>query len=157
LNSHRKFEEIQYLGFNTYGTLRRLVLSLLCFGLYWWKNSNEKNGDLFFLLGVIILVISAIMLFIKHIIITVEADQLILRSYWSGKIVAINLDDITNAQESNYSKYHFNNPVFNLHLKDTIRFYTGGNQAITLTTKNNSVYRINTAKPKELLLAIKLN
>ncbi|MEO0312448.1 MAG: hypothetical protein RIQ89_2105 [Bacteroidota bacterium] len=97
------------------------------------------------------------MLFIKHIIITVEADQLILRSYWSGKIVAINLDDITNAQESNYSKYHFNNPVFNLHLKDTIRFYTGGNQAITLTTKNNSVYRINTAKPKELLLAIKLN
>jgi hypothetical protein len=43
-----------------------------------------------------------------------------------------------------------NNPVFNLHLKGLVRFYTGGNEAVEITPKNGDPYRIGTQKPVEL-------
>ena len=54
------YVEKQYLGYNQLSMLRRLSLALFCFGLYWWKVTNNHNGDLFFLLGVVIIVISII-------------------------------------------------------------------------------------------------
>lgn len=144
------FEEKQYLGYNPLSLLRRLLLALFCFGLYWWKNVNNKNGDLFFLLGVIILIISVIMLFVLHIKITVTKEQVVLDGLWTSRKVVIDLKNIASIEKKKYSRYHLNNPVFNLHLKGMVRFYTGGNDAVEITDKAGLPYRIGTQRAAEL-------
>lgn len=144
------FEEKQYLGYNPLSLLRRLSLALFCFGLYWWKVTNERNGDLFFLLGVIIIVISILLLFVLHMKIRVFKTYVELDGLWTSRKVNIDLKNIIKIERKKYSEYHFNNPVFNLHLKGLVRFYTGGADAVEITQKNGDPYRIGTQKPAEL-------
>jgi len=150
-----QFEEKQYLGYNPLSLFRRLFLSLFCFALYWWKVHNNRNGDLFFWLGVGIIAISIILLFILHIRLTVNHNSIILDGLWTTRKVKISLNDIVKVERRKYSRYHLNNPVFNLHLKGTIRFYTGGNDAVELTDRDGQIYRIGTQRPTELERIIK--
>lgn len=144
------YVEKQYLGYNGLSLLRRLLLAFFCFGLYWWKNVNDRNGDLFFLLGMIIIVISIILLFVLHIKIRVFNSYIELDGLWTTKKVFIQLKDIVKIERTPYSSYHLNNPVFNLHLKGKVHFYTVGNEALQLTPKDGQPYRIGTAHPNEL-------
>ncbi len=113
------------------------------------------NGDLFFWLGVGIIAISIILLFILHIRLTVNHNSIILDGLWTTRKVKISLNDIVKAERRKYSRYHLNNPVFNLHFKGTIRFYTGGNDAVELTDRDGQIYRIGTQRPTELERIIK--
>jgi hypothetical protein len=145
-----QFEEKQYLGYNPLSLFRRLSLALFCFGLYWWKRHNEQNGDLFFLLGVIIIIISILLLFVLHMKIRVFKNFIELDGLWTTRKVNIELKNIIKIERKKYSHYHFNNPVFNLHLKGLVRFYTGGTEAVEITPKSGDPYRIGTQKPAEL-------
>ena len=79
------YVEKQYLGYNQLSMLRRLSLALFCFGLYWWKVTNNRNGDLFFFLGVTIIVISIILLFVLHLKIRVFKSYIELDGLWTTK------------------------------------------------------------------------
>ena len=144
------FEEKQYLGYNQPSMLLRLSLALFCFGLYWWKVHNGQNGDLFFLMGFVVIVISILLLFVLHIKIRVFRNYVELRGLWTTRKVNINLKDIVKIERRRYSHYHLNNPVFNLHVKGTVRFYTGGSDAVELTPHRGESYRIGTQRPAEL-------
>ena len=61
-----QFKERQYLGLNKMSIFRRISLAIFCFILFYWRENHEKSGDLFFLLGIIILIISIILVFILH-------------------------------------------------------------------------------------------
>jgi hypothetical protein len=152
MNTQEKplFEEKQYIGHNQLSMLRRLSLSMFCFALYWWKIHNDRNGDLFFWLGMSIIFISIVLLFILHIKIRVYKNSIVLDGLWTTRKVKIELDKIVKIERKKYSHYHLNNPVFNLHLKGTIRFYTGGNDAVEITDRDGQPYRIGTQKPTEL-------
>ena len=61
-----KFSEKQYLGLNKMSFFRRISLSVFCFIAYYLSENHDKSGELFFFLGISILVISALLVFILH-------------------------------------------------------------------------------------------
>ncbi|MFZ7105259.1 MAG: hypothetical protein ACOJUL_02190 [Candidatus Pollutiaquabacter aromativorans] len=149
------YEEKQYLGYNSLSLLRRLMLTLFCFGVYWWKKMNNQNSDLFFWLGVGIIVVSILLLFVLHLKIKVYKTHIELDGLWTARTVRIPLADIVKIERLKYSRYHLNNPVFNLHLKNTIRFYTGGNDAVEITDKSGTPYRIGSQHAGALETAVR--
>src|SRR5690348_7980778 len=92
------YEEKQYIGYNQLSTLRRLLLSLFCFAVYWWKIHNERNGDLFFWLGMGIIFISILLLFILHIKIRVYKNNIVLDGLWITRKVKIDLSNIVKIE-----------------------------------------------------------
>ncbi|MBK7854295.1 MAG: hypothetical protein IPJ79_04775 [Bacteroidetes bacterium] len=149
------FEEKQYLGFNKYSILRRMILAIFCFVAYYYTEDREQNADLLFLLGVVVLVVSIITLFVLHLKTTVYPGRIELDGLWSTKKVKIDLQNIVKFEKSEYSKHMLNNPVYNLHIKGTIRFYTSGNDALLLTDKEGVAYKIGTQKKEEFFNALK--
>lgn len=144
------FQEKQYLGYNKYSLIRRMVLTLFCFAAYWWTEHRGQKGDLFFLVGVTILFVSMVSMFVLHLKTTVYAHCIVLDGLWTTRKVKIDLDNIIKVERMRYSKYHLNNPVYNLHLKGTVRFYTGGKLAVNITDQDGLHYRIGTQRPEEL-------
>lgn len=162
------FEEKQYLGFNRSSMMRRLVLAIFCFVAYFWANnpkpvevsgiqigaypaeSISSEGELFFLLGIVILIISAAMIFVLHLKTTVTETQIILDSLWTSRKVKIDLRSIVSAKVLHYSKFNTKRPVYNLHFKGRIRFFTHGNEAVELQDKNGLLYRIGSQKASSL-------
>lgn len=142
MKEHPIYEEKQYLGYNRLSQLRRLLLMLFCFGVYWWKKMNGRNGDLFFWLGVGIIVVSILLLFVLHMRIRLYRDRLELGGLWSVRPVVIPLREIRNVVRTRYSKYHLNNPVFNLKWKNEVRFYTDGTEAVEITDGKGTPFRI---------------
>ena len=157
MNTQEKpiYEEKQYIGYNQLSMLRRLSLSLFCFAVYWWKIHNDRDGDLFFWLGMSIIFSSIVLLFILHIKISVYKNTIVLDGLWTTRKVKIDLKNIVKIERKKYSHYHLNNPVFNLHLKGTIRFYTGGSDAVEITDIDGQPYRIGTQKTTELERVLK--
>ena len=143
------FEEKQYLGYNKYSILRRMVLALFCFIAYYFTEEREQNGDLLFLLGVTISVISVVLLFILHLHTRLYDDHLILDGLWTTKKVKIDLRNIVKTEKVMLSRSMLNNPVYNLHYKGTIRFFTGGKEAVKLTDKDGLIYLIGSQKAEE--------
>lgn len=144
------FEEKQYLGYNKLALLRNMVFVLFCFIAYYWTEEREQNGDLFFLVGCAILVISIILLFVKHLHTKVYKESMELDGIWTTRKVKIDLNSIIKAEKTRYSSYWINNPVYNLHIKGVIRFYTMGKDAIQLTDKDGLVYLIGSQRVDEL-------
>jgi len=149
------FEEKQYLGYNKYSILRRMVLALFCFIAYYWTEEREQNGDLLFLLGVIIIVISVVLLFILHLHTRLYSDHLMLDGLWTTKKVKIDLRNMTGVEKTVLTGSMLNNPVYNLHHKGTIRFFSGGKEAVKLTDKDGLIYLIGTHKADELCRLIR--
>lgn len=144
------FEEKQYLGYNKLALLRNLVFVLFCFLAYFWTEEREENGKLFFVVGVSILVLSIIFLYVKHLHTKVYQGSVVLDGIWTTRKVKIDLNGIVKAEPSPYSQYWLNNPVYNLHIKGVVRFYTMGKDALKLTDKDGLVYLIGTQKAEEL-------
>jgi hypothetical protein len=167
------FEEKQYLGYNKFSIIRRMVLSLFCFfGYYWSQNPKPvtvsgieigsypadhipNSGELFFLVGVIILIFSVILIFVLHLHTQLTSSNLLLIGLWTKRMVKINLSDLREARVVKLKRLTFKQPVYNLHYRGKIRFYTSGNHALELKDKDGLMYRIGTHKPYELLEKLK--
>jgi len=78
-----------------------------------------------------------------------------LDGLWTTRLVKIDLNSIVKVEKGSYSRYFFNNPVYNLHKKGTIRFFTSGNDAIHLTDRDGLVYIIGSQRVNELERAIR--
>ena len=145
-----KFLEKQYLGLNKMSFIRRMVLSIFCFVTYYWSENHQKSGDLFFYLGISILVISALLVFVLHFETKIINGSIILDGLWTSRKVKIDINSIKSCEKVNYSKFFLNRSVYNLHYKKSIRFFTRGKDAVELTDKDGLIYLIGSQKVEEL-------
>lgn len=149
------FEEKQSLGRNKYWLNRRLVMAAFCFAAYFWTENKERDGDLLLVVGSAILVISFLLTFAVHFKTTLYENCLVLDGIWTTRKVKIDLSSIRSVQKTAYSKFMLNNPVYNLHKKGTIRFYTRGKDAVKLVDKDGLVYMIGSQHADQLARAIR--
>jgi len=149
------FIEKQYLGREFIPITIRLVLAMFCFAAYFFTDERERNGDLLIVVGFGIIIISIIMGFLLHYRTRVENKSILVDGLWTARLVKIDLNSIVKVEQKEYSRYLFNNPVYNLHSKGTIRFYCAGKDAIHLTDRDGLVYIIGTRHVNEFLRAIK--
>jgi len=145
-----KFLEKQYLGLNKMSFIRRMALSIFCFVAYYWSENHEKSGDLFFFLGISILVISALLVFVLHFETKIINGSIILDGLWTSRKVKIDINSIKSCQKVSYSRFFLNRSVYNLHYKKSIRFFTRGKDAVELTDQDGLIYLIGSQKAEEL-------
>jgi hypothetical protein len=148
------YTEKQYLGREFIPLSIRLVMAVFCFAAYFFTDIGSNNNDILAVVGFAILVISIIMGFLLHFRTRVINNSILLDGLWTTRLVKIDLNSIVNVEKAEYSRYLFNNPVYNLHSKGTIRFYTGGKNAIHLTDRDGLVYIIGSQHTNEFLRAI---
>ena len=148
------FEERQNLGTNKHTLSLRIFLALFCFVAYYFTDVPEINGDLLFIVGIAILLISLVLLFVTHIHITVNDGNIHFESSLKSSSVKIPVNSIVSVEKTKYSNYIINYPVYNLHRDGVISFYTGGKDAVKLTSRDGVVYLIGTHKPEELARVI---
>src|ERR1700710_750088 len=150
------FTEKQYLGREWIPVTIRLVLAVFCFAAYtfnFFTNETDK-ADILAVVGFAIIIISIIMGFLLHFRTRVQNKSVMLDGLWTTRLVKIDLNSIVKVEKGSYSRYFFNNPVYNLHKKGTIRFFTSGNDAIHLTDRDGLVYIIGSQRVNELERAI---
>ena len=152
--SETEFSEKQYFGLNKMSLARRMSLALFCFTAYYWRENHEKSGELYFFLGISIMIISIILFFILHFKTQVINGSIILDGLWTSRKIKIDTSSIVTVKTVKYSKYILNRAVYNLHLKGTIRFYTRGTDSVELIDKDGLVYLIGSQKAKELTRVI---
>jgi hypothetical protein len=148
------FIEKQYLGREWIPVTIRLVLAMVCFAVYFFSDENERNADILFVVGFAIIIISIILGFVVHFSTRVLNQSILLNGLWTTRLVKIDLKSIVKVEKSTYSRYWFNNPVYNLHSKGTIRFYTAGNDALHLTDRDGLVYIIGSQHCSEFFRAV---
>jgi hypothetical protein len=148
------FVEKQYLGREFIPLSIRLVMAVFCFAAYFLTDIGSDRNQLLAIVGFAIIVISIIMGFLLHFRTRVQNKSILLDGLWTTRLVKIDLNSIVKAEKDSYSRYLFNNPVYNLHSKGTIRFYAGGRDAIHLTDRDGLVYIIGSHHPNEFLRAI---
>lgn len=148
------FTEKQYLGREWIPITIRLVLAMFCFAAYFFTDERERNGDLLLVVGFGIIIISIIMGFLLHFRTRVQNKSVILDGLWTTRLVKIDLNSIVKVEKGSYSRYLFNNPVYNLHKSGTIRFFTAGTDAIHLTDRDGLIYIIGSQHANEFLRAI---
>jgi hypothetical protein len=165
------FEEKQYIGYNKWAILWRTVLALFCFLLYYWSENpkpvdvsgieipaspvGQDSGHLFFLMGLFIMLLSLVLIYILHIHTIVINNNLIINGLWTSRKVKIDLNSIANVQKVQSNTYLLNPPVYNLHFKNKIHFFTQGNDAVELTDKDGLKYSIGSQKSDELANLLK--
>lgn len=148
------FTEKQYLGREWIPVTIRLMLALICFAVYFFTDERERNGDLLAVVGFAIIIISIILGFLLHFRTRVINKSILLNGLWTTRLVKIDLNSIVKVEKGDYSRYLFNNPVYNLHKQGTIRFYTAGSDAIILTDRDGLLYIIGSQHANEFLRAL---
>lgn len=148
------FVEKQYLGREFIPITVRLVLAMFCFAAYTFTDERESTGNLLALVGFAIIIISIIMGFLLHFRTRVQNKSVLIDGLRTTRLVKIDLNSIVKLEKAAYSRYLFNNPVYNLHSNGNIRFFTGGRDAIYLTDRDGLVYIIGSQHPNEFLRAI---
>jgi hypothetical protein len=154
MSEKHDFMEKQYLGREWIPISIRLVMAIFCFVIYFFTGDRERNSDLLLVVGFGILIISVILGFLLHFRTRVQNKSVMLDGLWTTRLVKIDLNSIVKVEKGTYSRYFFNNPVYNLHKKGTIRFFTSGNDAIHLTDRDGLVYIIGSQRVNELERAI---
>jgi hypothetical protein len=167
------FEEKQYLGYNKYSMIRRTVLAIFCFVLYYWSENPKAvsvgaidigpypvrtiagSGQLFFLLGLGILLLSIILLFVLHLHTRVYEDGVLLAGPWRSKSVRIPFSDIVSARKIRLKESLLNHPTYHHFVKGKLRFYSRGNEAVDLKSKDGLIYRVGSQRADELLKTIR--
>lgn len=163
------YEEKQYLGHNKLSIVIRLLLALFCFvGYYWSQNPKPvevaffrigsypaedipNSGQMFFILGVLILAISAALIYVLHIHTRVYSDFMLLDGFWMSRRVKIDLNNIVSVKKLRLKKGTLRSPAYNLHRKGVIRFFSSGNDLVELRDKDGLIYRIGTQRAAELV------
>ena len=148
------FVERQYLGRDKTWISVRLILALFCFIVYYLNMDHLASRQLFFIVGSCIIFVSIIMMYLVHYKTVVSPNSVKMSGLWTTSLVKIDLSSITKIEKRDYSKYIFNNPVYNLHKNGKIRFYAGGKDAVWLTDRDGLIYIIGTYKQEELYNAI---
>jgi hypothetical protein len=150
-----RFEEKQYLGFNSYSIAFRMTLAIFCFVAFYYTEDRMRNADLLFLLGIIILVLSIILLFVKYIKITVDEELFTIRGMWKYQVLSVPLKEIRSVEKTIYSRYHLNNPAFNVHNANFVKFYTSGSDAVKIKLESGTELLVGTHKAEELFRLLK--
>lgn len=148
------FQEKQYLGRDATWISVRMILVLFCFIASYLNLEDLPSRQLFFIVGVGVIIVSIVMIYMVHYKTVVDGKNLILSGLWSSKLVKIDLYNINKVELKPYSNFIFNNPVYNLHKNGKIRFYSGGKDAIYLTDKDGLTYIIGSHKAEELAKAV---
>lgn len=148
------FEEKQYLGRDMTWISVRLILALFCFVAYYINWEHMVSRQLFFIVGVGILLVSIIMLYMISYRTIVSKTHVILSGLWTTSLVKIDLNSIIKVEKKKYSTFFFNNPVYNLHKNGKIRFYSGGKDAVWMTDKDGLVYVIGSQHADQFLQAV---
>ena len=130
------FLEKQYIGRDYIRIAIRLVMAAFCFGVYVYERDRDNTVDLFLVVGFGIIGVSIILLFLIQYKTIVENKTVILDGLWTTKKIKIDLNTIVNVKKGKYSNFVFNNPVYNLHRKGSIRFYSSGKDAVVLTDRD---------------------
>ena len=149
------FHEKQYLGYSKYSNLRRIILALFFFVSYYFSESNHKSADILFYLGIGMLLLSALLMYVLHLETTLKNGRLTFGGLWTSRRVKIDLSSIESVEQVNYSRYYIRRPVYNLHRKGRIHFYTMGKDAVLLRDKDGLEYVIGTQRPEEFFEAVK--
>lgn len=149
------FLEKQYIGRDYIRICIRLLMAAFCFGAYVYERDRDNTQDLFLVVGFGIIGISIILLFMIQYKIIIHNRSIVIDGLWTAKKVKIDLNSIVSVRKDTYSSYLFNNPVYNLHRKGSIRFYSSGKDAVVLTDRDGLEYYIGTQRPNEMLLVIK--
>jgi hypothetical protein len=145
------FIEKQYLGREWIPVTIRLVLAMVCFAVYFF---TDENADILIVVGFAIIIISIILGFVVQFSTRVQNQSILLNGLWTTRLVKIDLKSIVKVEKGTYSRYWFNNPVYNLHSKGSIRFYTAGNDALHLTDRDGLVYIIGSQHCAEFFRAV---
>ncbi|MGM1428026.1 hypothetical protein ACS126_02120 [Sphingobacterium lactis] len=148
------FQEKQYLGRDGTWISVRLILALFCFVAYYINWEHVVSQQLFFIVGVSILIVSIIMLYMVNYRTQVTKTHVILSGLWTTSLVKIDLNSIVKMEKKRYSSFIFNNPVYNLHKNGKIRFYSGGKEAVWLTDKDGLIYVVGSQQPQQFLMAV---
>lgn len=155
MENNAVFEEKQYFGQDYSRISIRLVIILFCFAAYYITEERERNGNLFLVAGVAVLIISIIIMFMLHYRTVVQNKSVVLNGLWTTRIVTIDLNDIVKVERKLYNSFLINNPVYNLHQKGKVRFYAGGKDAISLTDRDGLEYIIGTQHALEFEQAVR--
>ena len=168
------YNEKQHLGHNRLSIIWRTLITLFCFIAYYWSENPkpvqvaiisigeypvshiENSGQIFFILGIVMLVLSTLLVYVLHTHIKVFSTYIVIDGFWTARRVKINLDTITHIRKSKYKKHVFRRAVYNLHSQGVIRFYTSGNEFIELKDNAGFTYRIGTQRSSELYNILKL-
>lgn len=154
MSSSYAFLEKQYIGRDYIRICIRLIMAAFCFAAYVYERDRDRTQDLFLVVGFGIIGVSIALLFLIQYQIVVDHKKMIIKGLWSAKRVEIDLNAIVKVRKDTYSSYLFNNPVYNLHRKGSIRFYSSGKDAVVLTDTDGFEYYIGTQRPNELYLVI---
>jgi hypothetical protein len=148
------FLEKQYIGRDYIRICIRLLLAAFCFAAYVYERDRDRTQDLFLVVGFGIIGISILLLFLIHYKTIIVNKSIIIDGLWTAKKVKIDLNSIVNVRKDKYNNFLFNNPVYNLHRKGSIRFYSSGKDAVVLTDRDGLEYYIGTQRPNEMYLVI---
>lgn len=150
MSSDLAFHEKQYLGFNRYGIIRRTVVMLFCFIFYFVSNDKENSAVLFFYLGIAVLIISGIAMMISHLETRIEGTNLHLIGPMSSREVHMDLNGIHDVKVKPYSRFVLNRPMFNLHRRGSVRFFTHGKWCVEFINAKDEIVRLGTQRPEQL-------
>jgi hypothetical protein len=154
MNHRYAYLEKQYIGRDYIRICIRLVLAAFCFAAYVYERDRDNTQDVFLVVGFGIIGISILLLFLIHFKTIIDNKSIILDGLWTAKKVKIDLNSIVSVRKDRYNNFIINNPVYNLHRKGSIRFYSSGKDAIVLTDRDGLEYFIGTQRPNEMYLVI---
>jgi len=146
--------EKQYIGRDYIRICIRLIMAAFCFAVYVYERDRDNTVDLFLVVGFGIIGVSIILLFMVQYKTVIENKKVIIDGLWTAKKVVIDLNNVTNIRKETYSRYFFNNPVYNLHKNGTVRFFSSGKDAVVLTDRDGLEYYIGTQRPNEMYLVL---
>ncbi|WP_199120574.1 hypothetical protein [Pedobacter sp. ASV28] len=154
MDSRYTYIEKQYIGRDYIRICIRLIMAAFCFAVYVYERDRDNTVDLFLVVGFGIIGVSILLLFLIQYKTVIENRKIIIDGLWTAKRVVIDLNNIVQVRKATYSRYFFNNPVYNLHKKGSVRFFSSGKDAIVLTDRDGLEYYIGTQRPNEMYLVI---
>lgn len=161
------------MGHNRLSIIWRMILALFCFIAYYWSENPKpvqvsvfyigsypiqnipNSGKIFFILGLIILIISAGLTYILHIHTRIYKGYMIIDGFWTARRVKIDFGTVNHIRKGRYKRNIFRRAVYNLHSKGIIRFYTSGEEFVELQDTSGFIYRIGSHRASEILNIIK--
>src|ERR1700741_592742 len=106
------------MGHNRLSIIWRTIIALFCFvGYYWSENPKPvqvsifkigyypaldipQSGTIFFVLGILILILSTVLTYVLHTHIKVYSTYMIIDGFWTARKVKINFNTITHIRKS---------------------------------------------------------